>query len=53
MDRCGVLEGVQSTAEATREEVAALYARSCLRLIGLLTSIGGSRSEAEEVAQDA
>ncbi len=30
-----------------------MYARSCPRLIGLLTSIGGSRSEAEEVAHDA
>lgn len=30
-----------------------MYARTCPKLIGLLTSIGGSRSEAEEVAQDA
>lgn len=45
--------GMQTTAEAHHDEVAALYARSCPRLIGLLTSIGGSRSEAEEVAQDA
>lgn len=35
------------------EEVAALYARSYRRLVGLLTSIGGSRCDAEEVAQDA
>lgn len=45
--------GMQTTAEAHHDEVAALYARSCPRLIGLLTSIGGSRSDAEEVAQDA
>lgn len=39
--------------DALHDEVAALYARCCPRLIGLLVSIGGSRSEAEEVAQDA
>ena len=33
--------------------VAELYALTCPRLIGLLTSIGGSRADAEEVAQDA
>jgi len=44
---------MQTTAEATHDEVAALYARCCPRLIGLLISIGGSRTEAEEVAQDA
>jgi len=42
-----------AAAEGTHDEVAALYALSCPRLIGLLISIGGSRSEAEEVAQDA
>lgn len=42
-----------TAAEATHQDVAALYAATCSRLIGLLTSIGGSRSEAEEVAQDA
>lgn len=47
------VRGVQTTTEAAHDEVAALYARTCPRLIGLLTSIGGSRSEAEEVAQDA
>lgn len=47
------VKGMQATAEATRDEVAALYACSCPRLLGLLISIGGSRSEAEEVAQDA
>lgn len=44
---------VRTPADATREEVAALYARSCPRLIGVLTAICGSRSEAEEVAQEA
>ena len=34
-------------------EVGELYARTCAPLIGLLASIGGSRSDAEEVAQDA
>ena len=34
-------------------EVGALYAAHCPALIGLLTSIGGSRADAEEVAQDA
>lgn len=35
------------------EEVGALYTRTCPRLIGLLTAISGSRSDAEEVAQEA
>ncbi|WP_460799630.1 RNA polymerase sigma factor [Nocardioides pacificus] len=35
------------------DEVAALYARACPALVGLLTAIGGSRADAEEVAQDA
>ncbi|MEU4193745.1 sigma-70 family RNA polymerase sigma factor [Kribbella sp. NPDC026611] len=34
-------------------EVAALYRRTWPRLIGVLVSIGGSRADAEEVAQDA
>jgi len=34
-------------------EVAALYRRTWPRLIGLLVSIGGSRADAEEIAQDA
>lgn len=34
-------------------EVAALYARVCPSLVGLLTAIGGDRADAEEVAQDA
>ncbi len=35
------------------DEVAALYARACPRLVGLLTAMCGSRGDAEEVAQDA
>jgi RNA polymerase sigma-70 factor (ECF subfamily) len=35
------------------DEVAALYARACPPLIGLLTAIGGNRADAEELAQDA
>jgi RNA polymerase sigma-70 factor (ECF subfamily) len=35
------------------EEVAALYARACPGLVGLLTAIGGNRADAEEVTQDA
>ena len=35
------------------DEVAAVYARACGPLIGLLTVMGGSASDAEEVAQDA
>ncbi len=35
------------------DEVAALYARASPSLVGLLTAIGGSRADAEEIAQDA
>jgi RNA polymerase sigma-70 factor (ECF subfamily) len=35
------------------DEVAALYARACPSLVGLLTAIGGNRADAEEVAHDA
>jgi RNA polymerase sigma-70 factor (ECF subfamily) len=35
------------------DEVAALYARACPSLVGLLTVISGNRADAEEVAQDA
>jgi RNA polymerase sigma-70 factor, ECF subfamily len=35
------------------DEVAALYARASPALVGLLTAIGGTRADAEEVAQDA
>jgi RNA polymerase sigma-70 factor (ECF subfamily) len=34
-------------------EVAALYARACPSLVGLLIAIGGDRADAEEVAHDA
>jgi RNA polymerase sigma-70 factor, ECF subfamily len=34
-------------------DMAALYRRTWPRLIGVLVSIGGSRADAEEVAQDA
>jgi len=44
---------MHTPTEATRDEVVALYSRDCPRLIGLLTSIGGSRSDAEDVAQQA
>ena len=44
---------MQSPAEVSRGEVAALYVRSCPRLIGVLASMGGSCAEAEDVAQDA
>jgi RNA polymerase sigma-70 factor (ECF subfamily) len=35
------------------EQFALFYERTCSSLVGLLTSIGGDRAEAEEVAQDA
>lgn len=35
------------------EQVAEMYARACGPLIGLLTVMGGSSTDAEEVAQDA
>jgi RNA polymerase sigma-70 factor (ECF subfamily) len=35
------------------QEIAAVYLRSCGPLLALLTVLGGSRAEAEEVAQDA
>lgn len=35
------------------DDVAELYAAACPRLIGFLTVMGGSRADAEEVAQDA
>lgn len=44
---------VTQTEPIPDDEVAALYARTCPRLIGLLTCIAGSRSDAEEIAQDA
>jgi RNA polymerase sigma-70 factor (ECF subfamily) len=41
---------VQDRAE---DQVAEVYARACGPLIGLLTVMGGSATEAEETAQDA
>ena len=45
--------GVRYLEADPQAEVAALYARTWPRLVGVLVSIGGSRAEAEEVAQDA
>ncbi|TDO50014.1 RNA polymerase sigma-70 factor (ECF subfamily) [Kribbella sp. VKM Ac-2527] len=45
--------GVRDPEADPNAEVAALYARTWPRLIGVLVSIGGSRADAEEVAQDA
>lgn len=42
-----------TVSTATRDEVAAMYARSCPGLVGLLAAIGGSRNDAEEIAQEA
>ena len=39
--------------DSVQDEVAALYAVAYPRLVGLLTVIGGSRPDAEEVAQEA
>jgi RNA polymerase sigma-70 factor (ECF subfamily) len=44
---------VRRSRSTSGEEVAALYARVCPRLVGLLVCMGGSRGDAEEVAQDA
>lgn len=37
----------------TEEDFDALYLRACPPLVGLLTAIGGSHADAEEIAQDA
>jgi len=42
-----------TTVTADVGEVAALYERACAPLMGLLASIGGSASDAEEIAHDA
>lgn len=42
-----------TSMDDTEGAVADLYRRTCPQLVGLLTSIGGNRSDAEEVAQDA
>ena len=47
------VRGVRHIDSDPAAEVAALYARTWPRLIGVLVSIGGSRADAEEVAQDA
>lgn len=45
-------ESAVSSTDA-RLAVESLYLRTCPRLVGLLTAMGGSRSDAEEIAQDA
>lgn len=35
------------------DDLASFYRRTCPALVGLLTSVGGSRSDAEEIAHDA
>jgi len=45
--------GLPRVIAVETDEVAALYARASPPLVGLLTAIGGSRADAEEVAQDA
>ena len=47
------VRGVRDIDGDPAAEVAALYRRTWPRLIGLLVSIGGSRADAEEIAQDA
>ncbi|WP_091114155.1 RNA polymerase sigma factor [Nocardioides psychrotolerans] len=44
---------MESDEAARDREVARVYARTCGPLIGLLTVMGGSAADAEEVAQDA
>jgi RNA polymerase sigma-70 factor (ECF subfamily) len=45
--------GLPRDTAVETDEVAALYVRACPSLVGLLTAVGGSRADAEEVAQDA
>ena len=45
--------GVGHVREDREAAVAGVYARACPRLVGLLTVMGGSAPEAEEIAQDA
>ena len=49
----GILRRVKGVPTDPTTEVAALYAACCPRLIGLLILVGGSRGDAEEVAQEA
>ena len=44
---------VTRVEDRAEDEVAEVYARACGPLIGLLTVMGGSASEAEEIAQEA
>jgi RNA polymerase sigma-70 factor (ECF subfamily) len=44
---------VTHVEDRAEDEVAEVYVRACGPLIGLLTVMGGSASEAEEVAQEA
>jgi RNA polymerase sigma-70 factor (ECF subfamily) len=44
---------VDEDAEGRDGSVAGIYLRTCRPLVGLLTVMGGSRTEAEEIAQDA
>lgn len=43
---------VERGQESRDSQVAEVYARACGPLIGLLTVMGGSRADAEEIAQD-
>lgn len=45
--------GVEAPENDPDTQVAQVYARSCGPLIGLLTVMGGSATDAEEIAQDA
>ena len=47
------VEAHENDPDGTDGEVAQVYARACGPLIGLLTVMGGSPTEAEEIAQDA
>lgn len=53
MEPARVLSRVRDVRSGQSDDVARLYAHACGPLIGLLTAIGGSVSDAEEVAQDA
>jgi RNA polymerase sigma-70 factor (ECF subfamily) len=44
---------VKGVRRDANDEVAAIYAAACPRLIGYLTVLGGNRADAEEVAQEA
>ena len=53
MEPGGTLSRVMGVEHQRDAEVSEVYARSAGPLIGLLTVMGGSRADAEEVAQDA